>query len=204
MSSLKHEVHLRFTEIATTLSPNLAEAIQKTGPVEFQPDDSMPLDHRLYRSIAGQQLSVIAARTIWGRVLEAAGKVPLSEFITEKNTEILRSCGLSAAKSRSMCGIAEESRKGRLDADQFRQFPHEERSKQLTKLWGVGQWTADMISIFYFGDEDVWPNGDLVARNTLIKLTSKRRKTVRTAERFTPHRSRLAIYMWKYKDAVPD
>lgn len=36
-----------------------------------------------------------------------------------------------------------------------------------------------MISIFYIGDEDVWPDGDLAARNTLIKLTSKRRKTVR-------------------------
>lgn len=204
MHPTSKNLHNRFIEIATVLSPNLAEAIQKTGPVELQQDDSMPLDHRLCRSVAGQQLSVIAARTIWARVVEAAGDIPLSEFFTEENTNTMRACGLSAAKVRSMCGIAQEARAGRLDADEFSQLSHEDRSERLIKLWGVGQWTADMISIFYFGDEDVWPDGDLAARNTLIKLTSKHRKTVRTAERFAPNRSRLAIYMWEYKDAVPD
>ncbi len=197
------EVHQRFIHIAGDFGTGLAGAIRQIGPLEFRPDDSLPLAHRLCRSVAGQQLSVIAARTIWERVLEAAGDADLTDFFTEENAGIMRKCGLSAAKVRSMCGIAEEARAGNLRADDLRSLSHEERSGQLTRLWGVGQWTADMISIFYFGDEDVWPDGDLAARKTLERLTSKRRKTVRTAERFAPFRSRLALYMWEYQNAVP-
>jgi DNA-3-methyladenine glycosylase II len=204
MSSRQNEIHDQFIEISYNLSSGLAHAIRQVGPVEFQPDDSLTLDHRLCRSVAGQQLSVIAARTIWGRVIKAAGETPLSEFFIEENSELMRNCGLSAAKVRAMCGIAEEARNGALNKDEFLEMDHKTRSKHLTQLWGVGQWTSDMISIFYFGDEDVWPDGDLAARNTLIKLTSKRRKTIRTAERFAPYRSHLALYMWEYKDAIPD
>jgi DNA-3-methyladenine glycosylase II len=61
-----------------------------------------------------------------------------------------------------------------------------------------------MVNLFYFGEEDIWPEGDVTARKTLISLTSKRRKTVRSAERFAPYRSYLALYMWRWVDARPD
>jgi DNA-3-methyladenine glycosylase II len=204
MDSKSNEIHLRFLEISDDLSSDLTGAIRQIGPIEFLPDDSLPLAHRLCRSVAGQQLSVTAARTIWQRVIEAANGTDLAEFFTEENREIMRSCGLSNAKVRAMCGISEEARAGNMEADDLRNLNHKERSRELTQLWGVGQWTVDMISIFYFGDEDVWPEGDLAVRNTLEHLTSPRRKTVRTAERFAPHRSRLALYMWEYKNAMPD
>jgi DNA-3-methyladenine glycosylase II len=204
MDRKSKEVHQRFINISNELNPDLVVAIRQIGPIEFRPDDSLPLAHRLCRSVAGQQLSVIAARTIWQRVLIAADGKDLTEFFNEENTEIMRRCGLSNAKVRAMCGIAEEGRAGKLETDDLRKLSHNERSRELTRLWGVGQWTVDMISIFYFGDEDVWPDGDLAVRKTLEHLTSRRRKTVRTAERFAPHRSWLALYMWEYKNAVPD
>lgn len=196
-------IHHRFIEIATGLSTELADGISQVGPLEFQADNSMPLAQKLCRSVAGQQLSVNAAHSIWNRLVEAADEEPLAEFFKEENSELMRSCGLSAAKIRTMCGIAKAARAGGLEAAELGALDHYTRSKQLTRFWGVGQWTADMISIFYFGDEDVWPDGDLVARKTLEKLTGKRRKTVRTAERFAPNRSRLALYMWKYNDVDP-
>ncbi|MEM8810884.1 MAG: DNA-3-methyladenine glycosylase 2 family protein, partial [Cyanobacteria bacterium P01_G01_bin.38] len=79
-----------------------------------------------------------------------------------------------------------------------------DRAQRLTAIWGVGQWTADMMSIFYFGDPDIWPDGDVTARTNLIQLTSARRKTTLTAARFAPHRSYLALYMWRHSDAAPD
>ncbi len=204
MDTITKQIHQNFIVIAEELSSRLAGAIEQVGPVEFQPDDSLPLAHRLCRTVAGQQLSVVAARTIWDRVLSASGENHLTDFFTEENAEIMRNCGLSSAKVRSMCDIAEKARNGRLNKSELEVLSHQERSKHLTEIWGVGQWTADMLSMFYFGDEDVWPDGDLAARKTLERLTSKRRKTIRTAERFAPYRSRLALYMWKYKDAVPD
>lgn len=204
METSKEKIHHNFIEIAADLSTNLADAINRVGALDFQPDASLPLAHRLCRSVAGQQLSVKAARTIWNRVVEATNGVPLTKFFIEENADLLHNCGLSKAKVRAVCGIAEKSRQGDLEANDFERLTHEERSSHLTELWGVGQWTADMISIFYFGDEDVWPDGDLAARKTLERLTSRRRKTVRTAEHFAPYRSYLALYMWEYQDAVPD
>ena len=204
MSSPSSEVHKYFIKTAGEFSNNLVGAFRQVGPLEFKPDDTLPLAHRLCRSVAGQQLSVVAARTIWNRVLKASGETALTDFFIAENAEIMKNCGLSAAKVRSMCGIAEKARNGGLNRSELQELNHQERSKLLTSLWGVGQWTADMISIFYFGDEDVWPDGDLAARKTLKLLTSNRRKTVRTAERFAPYRSWLALYMWEYKDVVPD
>jgi DNA-3-methyladenine glycosylase II len=200
---MSEEIHLRFVEVARELSPSLADAFERGGPVTLQADDSQPLAERLCRSIAGQQLSVKAARSIWTRVVDAAGETPLMEFFVEPNQEVLRGCGLSGAKLRALCLIAEEARAGRLEADELRRLDHAQRSQRLTALWGVGQWTADMISIFYFGEPDVWPEGDVAARKTLERLTSPRRKTLRTATRFAPHRSYLALYLWRHVDAPP-
>ena len=110
---------------------------------------------------------------------------------------------MSAAKAKAIVAIADTHRGGGLDAEALRAMPSDERTAALTAIWGVGQWTADMMSMFYFGDEDIWPDGDVAARKTLQKLTSRRRKTTRTAERFAPHRSYLALYMWAHADAPP-
>lgn len=204
MEKHAEEIHHLFIETASDLNQNLADAIARMGVLELPVDNSEPLVHRLCRSVAQQQLSVKAARTIWGRVLDAADKTPLAEFFDEDNHKLLHTCGLSKAKVKAICGIAKESRNGDLDTDDLRSLDYQGRTERLTSLWGVGQWTADMISIFYFGDKDVWPDGDLAARKTLEQLTSRRRKTARTAERFAPYRSYLALYMWEYQDTVPD
>lgn len=204
MSDHPEKIHRFFIETAKELNQNLADAIARVGVIKLPVDNSEPLAHRLSRSVAQQQLSVKAARTIWGRVLEAANEEPLTQFFREENFALLHTCGLSKAKVRAICGIAEASRRGDLEAAELKLLKYEERCARLTSLWGVGQWTADMISIFYFGDKDIWPDGDLAARNTLKKLTSPRRKTIRTAERFAPYRSYLALYMWEYLNVIPD
>lgn len=200
---MSEEIHLRCVEVARELSPGLAAAIERGGPITLEADDSRPLAERLCRSVAGQQLSVKAARSIWARVVTAAGETPLTHFFSEPNQEMLRDCGLSGAKVRALCLIAEAARAGRLEAEELRRLDHAERSRHLTALWGVGQWTADMISIFYFGEPDVWPEGDVAARKALQRLTSPRRKTLRTAARFAPYRSHLALYLWRHVDAPP-
>ncbi|TGY89940.1 DNA-3-methyladenine glycosylase 2 family protein [Marinicauda algicola] len=197
-------IHARFVEIGHGLSPALGGALSRLGPVAFTPDDSQPLCERLARSVAGQQLSVKAARTIWSRVEAAAGDVPLMDFLRERNAATLRACGLSGAKTAAVCAIAAEARAGGLDSGELRYLCAADRARHLTRIRGVGPWTADMVNMFYFGEEDIWPDGDIAARNTLASLTSKRRKTIRTAERFAPHRTRLALYMWRWVDARPD
>lgn len=199
-----HSVHRHLVEAAASLSLELEAALLRLGPLEFPRRDSHPFPHYLCRAISGQQISVKAAQSIWKRVEDSAGDTPLLDHFTLANSDILRGCGLSGAKTKTIITIADTHRNVGLDTDELRALPLAERTARLTAIWGVGQWTADMMNMFYFGEPDIWPDGDVAARKTLQRLTSPRRKTVRSAERFKPWRSWLALYMWAHVDAPPD
>ena len=198
------EVHRHFLEIASTISSHLHDAIGELGPVGPLKRNRKPLAPTLCRMVAGQQLSTKASATIWRRVVEAASDQPLIEFVSEASIESLRLCGLSRAKAKSMKSIAEAETGGLLNKRSLGKMQHEERSAVLTQIWGVGQWTADMVSMFYFADQDVWPSGDVTVINTLQKLTGRRRNPTKTAALFAPHRSFLAMYMYEIADAPPN
>ena len=196
-------IHRQFVETAEPISPALASAISAAGPLEMRSRAEMPFAEYLCRAITGQQLSTKAASTIWGRVEASAEGGDLLAHFCDNNTDLLRSCGLSGAKTKTVCAISSLARNGGLDSEDLRALSTKARTERLTAIWGVGQWTADMMSMFYFGDPDVWPDGDVAARKTLERLTSPRRKTIRTAARFAPYRSYLALYMWNHVDAPP-
>ncbi|MGC1219239.1 MAG: hypothetical protein WA883_17330 [Phormidesmis sp.] len=197
------EIHQKLCAIASNLSPTLAAAIAHNGPIQLVPNQDIPFPERLCRAVTGQQLSIRAAQTIWGRVVLSASNENLIDYFDWVDGAVLKSCGLSAAKVKTVKAIAQAALRGQLDPTELSQLSAVERTKRLIALWGVGPWTADMMGIFYFGDEDIWPNGDVTARKTLEKLTSKRRKTVKTAARFVPYRTYLALHMWQYTDATP-
>ena len=199
------KIHDTLLSTASDVSPKLNAAIAQNGALRLRrPRKDESLSLRICRAVCGQQLSVAAARTIWGRLMTMASGEPLSSFVLTVSTDQLRSVGLSMAKARTMRAVAEAERRGDLDIAVLKALDHPSRAQRLTEIWGVGAWTADIIGIFYFGDTDIWPDGDVTARKTLIRLTSARRKTVRTAARFAPYRSYLAMHMWHAADAPPE
>ena len=193
---MSEAIQAKCVEIAQGLSDDLAAAIASAPPLQVAANQESPFSQRLCRAVAGQQLSVKAAASIWGRVVASAADRPLMDYLAVASPESLRRCGLSAAKAKAMGAIAAAAQTQQLNQTVLNALDHSERSRQLTQIWGVGQWTADMMGIFYFGDPDIWPDGDTAARKHLERLTSRRRKTVRTAARFAPYRSYLALYMW--------
>ena len=92
---------------------------------------------------------------------------------------------------------------GQLDGEDLGQMTHLGRSQRLTAIWGVGQWTADMMGIFYFGDADIWPDGDSAARKQLAMLANADESTIDIATHFAPYRSYLALYMWRQTKTKP-
>jgi len=79
---------------------------------------------------------------------------------------------------------------------------HTERAEHLQRIWGIGQWTADMTSMFFFGDRDVWPQGDAGVYRALQMIVGSRsrKKLLKIADAFAPYRSFLAVYMWRFLD----
>jgi len=207
MRELTPTVHAEFLKSARRVAPPLAAAIQGIGPIGFQRRRTRDLGVHLARIIVGQQLSTVAARTIWSRVEAAAAEVPRAlDFFTDERLPTLRACGLSQNKAKALIELRKSDLAGELDTSRLGRLSTPERSEALTRLWGIGPWTADMVSMFFFRDPDIWPLGDLAVRKTFERfVTGHRRYDVHTgAALFAPYRSFLALYMWRIANNGPD
>lgn len=202
---MSEQAHRHCLNIAEHTSASLHEVLLALGPQQLHSRNTQPLVEVMCRSVAGQQLSVKAAGTIWTRVTELCSEQALPDALHAADPEALRGCGLSAAKTKAIKGIVSAAAQGELDEMALKTMLAEARSKHLQKLWGVGQWTADMINMFYFQEADIWPAQDVTASKTLITLSGpgENKDSTELAEPFAPYRSFLAMYMYTYADAAP-
>lgn len=199
-------VHQEFLEISTQICKPFHAALEQNGPVKLRRrSKNACFITTLCRAVAGQQLSTAASTTIWNRVLSLVDEEQgIAQCIAQSPEQVLKDCGLSRAKVKAMKAISEAKQSGLLEVQDLARKSHWERSQSLTSIWGVGQWTADMVGIFFFGDKDVWPSGDITVCKTLQQLVGKRRSLEKVADHFRPKRSYLAIYMYSIADADPN
>lgn len=157
----------------------------------------------LARIVVGQQLSIASAAAIWARLealvtpFEAAKLLALGE-------DSLRGCGLSAGKLSTLRGVAEATLDGRLDLDRLDEAADEAAVRaELTRLKGIGPWTADIYAMFCLGRADAWAPGDLALKYAvkdamrLRKLPDDRRMGA-LAERWRPWRGVAARLLWAF------
>lgn len=163
----------------------------------------------LIRSIVSQQLSTSAAATIYGRFITSLdGKSNLSDQILHKNTEELRSCGLSYQKAAYIQNVAKHFEMNRLHDIDWHTWSDDDIIRELTKIKGVGRWTVEMILMFSLHREDVLPLDDLIIRNNMIRLydvKSEKKQLLMDlhviADQWRPYRSYACRYLWAAKDS---
>jgi len=182
----------------------LHKVIADFGPIRIIKRNKIDLTTLLCRSISGQQLSVKAAATIWGRLLEKTQNKSLMNYLKTACTDDLRACGLSNAKAKAMFAVLESYEQKKLQASTLAKMSAYERDEILTDIWGVGQWTADMVNIFYFGEKDVWPDKDVAVRKNFLKLIGENKDSIKESNKFAPYRTYLALMMWKFANAKPN
>lgn len=159
----------------------------------------------LAASVTGQQLSVKAADTIWGR-LEAACKGSVTpEAIKRLRLPTMRKAGLSAAKAKTLKALADAVLKGDLDLAALRKLPEEEAILKLSSVWGIGRWTAEMFLMFALEREDVFSPGDLGLRRSIEALYGLPkdvhiRELEAIAIRWSPHRTFASRVLWRLRD----
>ena len=195
--------HTRFIEVADGLSPDLAEDLRFVGPVEFPDRRDMGIFLFLSRTVISQQISTHAAASIWGKfeaLMATNGNDPV--FLHPRNTDALRACGLSGNKVKTLIAIGDAMTGGHLSAENLDALPVAKRCEKLLGIWGIGQWTCDMASIFFFSDADIWPEGDVAVQKTFRRYLG-RKKPTKAAARFAPQRSVLALYMWQIVHRMP-
>lgn len=189
--------------------PKLAAVIEISGPCRIQPHTDQYGE--LVGSIVGQQLSSIAAGTIWRRVLDLfEGKMPTPEQLIKIDDQKLRDVGLSWAKVRYVKDLAQHILDGRLDLDHISTMPNEQIIEQLTAVKGLGEWSAHMFMIFGLGRLDILPTGDLGVRKAVMNLYGLSEMpdpalmvTIANKHNWHPYESVAAWYCWQSLDNNP-
>lgn len=156
--------------------------------------------------VIAQQLSVASARAITARFEAALGGVPTVEAMLCASVETLRAAGLSAPKIRTLTGIARALAEGEVDLDAVARMEADAAAEVMTRLPGVGLWTADIYLLFCLGRADAFPHGDLalqVALGDAFELggrcTSLGLRAI--AEDWRPLRGVAAHLLWAYYGA---
>ncbi|MBS0504781.1 MAG: DNA-3-methyladenine glycosylase 2 family protein [Proteobacteria bacterium] len=186
------------------VEPAFATALANAGYPE--PRIREPGYETLLRTIVGQQVSVAAANSMWTKLEAALGDPADPQRMLAASDELLRSAGLSRQKSgyaRSLAGLVAS---GELNLAHLPE-DDEEAIAQLTKIKGIGRWSAEIYLLFAEGRPDVWPAGDLaVMREVGVLLGLPERPdeklTRELAEKWRPHRGAAAIFAWHHYKMV--
>lgn len=176
----------------------LAEAIDRIGFVkrEVIPD----LFAALVNSIIGQQISMKAVETIWGRMLERFGAI-MPETIAELSADELQSVGITMRKALYIKNIAKAVLDGGFRMDELSALPDDEVAIRLSTLNGVGVWTAEMLMIFSMQRKNIVSWDDLAIRRGMMMLYHHRKldkvKFEKYKRRYSPCGTVASLYLWE-------
>ena len=164
-------------------------------------DDRGDAFQALSRSIVGQQISVLAARAIWGRFVAAAGDMKPANVV-ELPVELMRSCGLSAAKTLYLKDLATHFDTGAVKPRRWARMDDEAIIEDLVRVKGVGRWTAEMFLMFHLRRPNVLPVDDLGLRRAMERAYNKGEPLTRDEMRelgrcWAPWCSVGTWYMWR-------
>jgi DNA-3-methyladenine glycosylase II len=158
----------------------------------------------LVRSIVGQQVSVAAARAIYGRLTDRfGGRAPSPEQILAEDPEELRlAAGLSRPKASYLRSLAEHVVSGELELARLEELEDERVIEELVAVKGLGIWTAQMFLMFQLERPDVLPTGDLGIRRAIerawgLEALPAPAEMEALAEPWRPHRTLACRYLWR-------
>jgi len=195
------------TEQLRASDPILAKIIEATGRLpntrEGRPDRH---DHygALVRAIVGQQLSVLAARAIYGRLTARFGGRPPTpqEIIADDAEELRVAAGLSHAKVGFLRSLAEHVVSGELELERLHELQDDEVIAELVAVKGIGEWSAHMFLMFQLERPDVLAVGDLGIRRAIeraygLDALPQAAEIEQIAEPWRPYRTLACRYLWR-------
>jgi DNA-3-methyladenine glycosylase II len=202
-----HEPHFEVAAAELALrDPALARWVAAVGPPQIRPPHDTYFA-ALARSIVFQQLAGKAAAAIHGRFAEALGGEVTASAVLGAPEDRLRAAGLSAAKLASLRDLAARAVSGEVPLDGLEALDDDEIVERLSKVRGIGRWTAEMFLIFQLRRPDVWPVDDLGVRRGYAVMHGlaewpKPRELAGLGDAYRPFRTVAAWYCWRTSDTV--
>jgi len=161
----------------------------------------------LARAIAGQQISVKAAQSVWNRVVTLCVEMTPDRVLAQQRPH-LRACGLSDRKVEYIADLARHFADGTVHVAKWPQMEDEEVIAELVQVRGIGRWTAEMFLMFNLLRPNVLPLDDLGLQKAIRLSYFKGRKVSpqrmrKLGETWQPYRSVATWYLWRSLDPLP-
>ena len=192
-------------EVLAEREPAFAQVVERHGIPP--PRHSERGAQTLLRTIVGQQVSVAAARSMWAKLEAAYGSPPELAKLLVATDEELRAAGISRQKAGYIRSLAQLVISGELDLESLPP-DDEEAIALLTKIKGIGRWSAEIYLLFAEGRPDVFPAGDLAVLVELGRLMGlearpSEKQLRELGEAWRPYRGAAAVLAWhSYNSSV--
>jgi DNA-3-methyladenine glycosylase II len=171
----------------------------------------------LVRSIIGQQVTGKSAQATWERLLAQCAEaeprrlpaaqcstngICLPEIIEAMDEESLRAAGLSRQKISYVKDLSRKVLSRDIDLEGLSNMPDDQVVAVLTRVKGIGVWTAKMYMIFTLGRFDVFAPSDLGLRKGAMWLYNlprlpKEKTLLELSQKWKPFRTVAALYLWQ-------
>lgn len=163
----------------------------------------------LVRAIVAQQVSTAAARAVYGRLRGAAGGHISAKRLASLDETQLRLAGLSRQKTDYVRDLTGRVLRRELCLESVSKLSDDDVIAQLTRIKGIGRWTAEMFLIFVLNRPDVLPVDDLGIQKGFARVYGLRRRPGpdrmrNLAHCWQPYRTVGCWYLWRSLDALPD
>jgi DNA-3-methyladenine glycosylase II len=215
---VRYDVALALQQLAAT-DAKLGALIEHVGPFKLRVKSTHSPFEALLEAILYQQLHANAARAILGRLLSLFGDIhPAPEQLLAVPDEMLRAAGLSQGKLLSLRDLAAKTLDGTVPPlATIRRLSDMEIVERLSRVRGIGIWTAEMLLMFRLGRPDVFPGSDYGIRKgylvtfgkvkagkpITIDMLPKPEQMERRAARWKPWRSVASWYLWRAAELPP-
>ena len=200
---MSKKVHQYLLDISKKHCSPLESIIKHNGVINIDVPKDLDIFDCFAKTVVEQQLSYKAAKSIWKKINSSAleNNLSLIDYFDRKYIKKIRNNGLSRNKIKSILGAKESIISGEISLDKISKMDYIDYKKTITKLWGFGDWSAEMIAIFYLGKTNIWSEKDLILNRIMNELCRESGLTNNELLRLIdPYQSYLALHIWRYTD----
>jgi len=188
------------SEILAERDPDLARVLDRLGPPPLW--DREPGFSTLVHIILEQQVSLASAKAAFNKLVARIAPLEPASFLKLGDPE-LKAIGFSGQKGRYCRELSKAVRGGSLDLKALDSLADDQVRAELTKVTGIGRWTADIYLLMALGRPDVWPQGDLALHKAVQDLKGLENPSTsfefeELGELWRPWRSVAARMLWNH------
>jgi len=159
----------------------------------------------LCRTIVGQQISTKAADSIWLKFEKKCRNRIVPNSVLRLSSRSLKSAGLSRQKVKYLKNIAKNFKNKSFNVKELKKMENEDAINYITKLKGLGVWSAEMFLMFNLNRQDIFPIKDIgllraISQNYKTSYPPSKRFLNKISNLHSGYRTVFTWYMWRSID----